>query len=203
MGRGKGSSQKKETVWCCIASGPSLTKADCDYIRSLNIKTIVVNDGYRIAPWADILYACDADWWDTHYQAAVKAFKGKKYTKTDKNPALNAAKDYKLQRIKGENADGLGEKSLHYGKNSGYQAINLAYILGATKIILLGYDMGVTRQTHWFGDHPKSLQKNSPFSDFISAFNRMKPENHNLEIINCTRQTALTCFPRVALENVF
>ena len=30
---------------------------------------------------------------------------------------------------------------IHQGKNSGYQALNLAYLLGAKRILLLGYDM--------------------------------------------------------------
>ena len=133
----------------------------------------------------------------------MASFKGEKYTKSDKNHQINAAEHYKLTRIKGEHKSGLGKKALHYGKNSGYQAINLAYLLGATKVILLGYDMGVSKKTHWFGDHPDSLQKPSPFSDFISEFNKMNPKKYGLEIINCTRRTALTCFPQMPLEQLF
>ena len=46
----------------CIASGPSLTQADVDYVRG-KARVIVVNNGYLLAPWADVLYAADARWW--------------------------------------------------------------------------------------------------------------------------------------------
>ena len=45
---------------CCIlATGPSLTPAQAEYAKG-KARVIAVNDAWRLAPWADILYACDA-----------------------------------------------------------------------------------------------------------------------------------------------
>ena len=126
-------------------------------------------------------------------------FKGQSYTINDVDSSLNPDKKYDLIRIDSKNGDGLGENCLHYGGNSGYQAVNLAYLLGAKTIILLGFDMF---GTHYFGDHDKSLNNGSPYSQFIKAFETIDPEKHGIEIINCSRQTAMECFPRTTLENV-
>ena len=51
-----------------VASGPSLTAEDVDYCRE-RAAVIVVNDNYKLAPWADVLYAADPEWWDLHQGA--------------------------------------------------------------------------------------------------------------------------------------
>lgn len=188
--------------WCCIASGPSLTVEDCEAVRRAGLPTIVVNDGYRIAPWADVLYACDGKWWAHHYDLVRAIFRGRRCTARHEDAGNDAAPEYGLVRIPGKTAPGLGNDCLHYGNNSGYQAINLAYLLGAREVLLLGYDMGVPPggKSHWFGDHPPALQEASGFDAFINSYNQMNPEAHGLRVINCSRATALDCFPRQPLE---
>lgn len=92
------------------------------------------------------------------------------------------------------------------GGNSGFQAVNLAYLLGYTRIILLGYDMQLTGgQTHWHGDHDFEGATNpvkNTFKGWIPAFNKVAQElkSVGVEVINASRKTALECFPRVSLE---
>ena len=91
------------------------------------------------------------------------------------------------------------------GGNSGFQAIGLAYQLGAARIILVGYDMQYTKGlTHRFGDHPR------PLSNFVGANNMVKKfgpladglRRAGVPTTNCTLETALTCFERANLEEV-
>lgn len=110
---------------------------------------------------------------------------------------LNPNKDYDLTRIDSKNGDGLGEDCLHYGGNSGYQAVNLAYLLGAKTILLLGFDMF---GEHYFGKHPDNLNNASPYQSFINSFGTINPKKHGIEIINCSRQTALEHFPRTTIS---
>lgn len=77
--------------------------------------------------------------------------------------------------------------------------MNLAYLLGAKTIILLGFDMF---GSHYFGKHPASLDVASPFKAFIHSFELIDCKKHDIEIINCTRSTALNCFPKMKLESV-
>ena len=92
---------------------------------------------------------------------------------------------------------------IHRGDNSGYQAINLALLLGAERIILLGFDLMMTgTQRHWFGDHPDPMNVTSNYPGFISHFATIKPEEYGLEIWNCSRRTALNCFPCFNFDEV-
>jgi hypothetical protein len=92
---------------------------------------------------------------------------------------------------------------IHYGMNSGYQAINLAYLMGATHIVLLGYDMQPTGgKQHWFGEHPDELRTGPLQSMFAPKFVRLALdlEAAGIRVTNCTRETALTCFKRASLQ---
>jgi hypothetical protein len=90
------------------------------------------------------------------------------------------------------------------GSNSGYQAINLAVLLGARRIVLLGYDMkvGPRSQRHWFGDHPAELNKDSNYGLWIELFESMLPtlEATGIEVLNCTPGSALRCFTSTSLD---
>ncbi len=90
---------------------------------------------------------------------------------------------------------------IHQGNNSGYQAINLAYHFGAKRIILLGYDM-TGQGNHWFGKHEgPGLSRNTNYESYVQHFETIKPESYGIEIVNCSRITALNCFPKRRLEN--
>jgi hypothetical protein len=179
-----------------IASGPSLTQADVDYCKN-KARVIVINDNYKLAPWADVLYACDPMWWEWHN--GVPGFEGCKITQDKKS-----AKKYYLDHIQSARKPGLSlhPSTIHTGANSGYQAINLAYHFGAKKIILLGYDMQIGKRSHWFGEHPNGVRSN--YTDFLHHFKTIAAQLPalDLEIINCTRVTALNCFPTANLESV-
>lgn len=103
----------------------------------------------------------------------------------------------------GRHGEGLGRKVMHFGDNGGYQAINLAYLWGARRILLLGYDMQLTGgMRHWFGDHPPPLNSGSDYSNWIRKFRRLAAdlEAEGVQVINCSRETALDCWPRMEIE---
>lgn len=156
-------------------------------------------------PDADYLYACDRQWWDIHLEDVRRVFTGKLYTQWH-NPEEKDrvwAESEGITAIQGCHAKGLGRDRLHFNSNSGAQAINLAYLLGATRIILLGYDMGATGNSHWFGSHPKGL-RNGNYSNYVASFNRLADDlkREGVEVVNCTRQTALTQFKRAEIGHV-
>jgi hypothetical protein len=193
----------KDKTVAIIASGPSLTKDDCDLIKSYKWPTIVINDSYRIAPFADVLYACDGSWWDVHYPRVKEDYSGELWTQ-DKN----IANKYNINYVKSANKAGLGvDNIIHQGANSGYQCINLAYLWGAKRIVVIGLDCSAdpSGKTHWFGLHQVGLSNSHPFSRWISSFNVLATDlkKHNIEVINASRRTSLTCFDRRALEDCF
>ena len=187
-----------ESTIVCIGGGPSLTADDVDYCRH-RAPVVAINDAYRLAPWADVLYAADYQWWKWH-KDAVCDFAGEKYTlqpqSTQYDPSVVV-----LQNT-GEHGLDPDPGCLRTGRNSGVQAINVAIHLGAVRVLLLGYDMSraVGGPTHWFGNHPNGVV--SPYATFIERFNALPVALAALgvTVINCSRATALTCFPRQTIE---
>lgn len=178
--------------WFIIASGPSLTAEDVSTLKGQRV--LCINDNYLMAPWADVLYACDGHWWDWHAER-VKDFRGRKITQ-DKE----AADRYGLEYIQSVDAPGLSSDPtcIHMGSNSGIQAINLA-AHWTKRIVLLGFDMQATGgKTHWHGKHPGEAGDYSPWHKWLWRYDLVArdAERMGIEIINATRETALTCFPR-------
>lgn len=186
-----------ESTIVCLGGGPSLTQADVDYCRG-KARVIAINDAYRLAPWADVLYACDGKWWDVH--KGVMSFEGLKF-------GITAAKNnpYGVTLLRNDGPQGLclDPRSVRVGGNSGYQAINVAVHLGARRIVLLGYDMckGAGGRSHWFGEHPKGLGRNASYQGYLSKFPTLVAPLKQLgvEVINCTRTTVLNTFPKQPL----
>lgn len=184
-----------------VASGPSLVKSDIDYCRPL-ADVWVVNDNYRLAVWSSLLYACDKKWWDCNIKDVLRCFNGELWTRD-----RDAANQYGLNYIASINATGLSTTPglIHSGYNSGYQAINMAFLRGYRRIVLLGYDMkkGRDNRQHWFGEHSQpQMCVPLPFDTFIGAFEELATDAKilGLHIINCTRDTALECFEWMPLK---
>lgn len=186
-----------EPIWrgdtvVILATGPSLTVEDAEWVRG-KARVIAVNDAYRVAPWADVLYACDDKWWRWHQ--GVPVFQGRKLS-------IKCKSYHDVERLCNTGAEGLETErrdGVRTGRNSGYQAIGVAVLLGATRIVLLGYDM---RGDHFFGAHPDGSRP--PFALCLAVFQTMvQPlRDAGVEVINCTRESALTCFPRQSLHEV-
>jgi len=194
-----------------VGSGPSLTPADVAACRG-RARVIVVNDSYMMAPWADYLYARDYDWWvskPTYYdkpqhEATHFVFEGERWTGSQ-----IASQTFSLRYVQTRSALGLCPIPgvIHDGKegaNSGYQAINLAIHFGARRILLLGFDMGATGRGHWFGAHPTPLTnvEANEYGVFARVFDSMTDDlrNMGIEVVNCTRKSAITCFRCSTIE---
>lgn len=184
----------KGTVWC-VASGPSLTADDIEKLRGQRV--ICVNTTVRLAPWSDAMYAGDSTWWRAN-KNDWQNHQGLKFTIN-----RSAAQEFNLIHVPFRNDPGLGKEILHGGSNSGYQAVNLAYLLGAERICLLGYDMQPTYgETHWHGDHEKTTNPHSgSYKNWRDKFARLHQDlvTEGIPLINCTRETALKV-PRMDLD---
>src|SRR3990167_1952589 len=101
-----------------MGGGPSLTPEDVDAVRD-RAHVIAVNDAYRLAPWADVLYAADAKWWRWHQ--GVPTFPGLKYTV---QPEAAVWPGVQVLQNTGERGVEIDPRGLRTGRNSGYQAMN-------------------------------------------------------------------------------
>ena len=178
----------------CIASGPSLTADDCERVRKWYEKkgaqakaVIVANTSFRIAPWATALFAIDRDWWASYINEINEIFKGERYSKNTQNQSYN------VTHLKDINT---------YG-NSGAGCISVAEQAGAARVILLGFDCQHTSgKSHWHGDHPNHLGNAGLTAQWLDKFKQLADDFSHVEIINASRETAITCFPRARLEDL-
>lgn len=196
----------------CIATGPSLVEEDVAFVCG-RARVIAINDAVRLAPWADILYSSDHRWF-RHYDG-WPSFQGMRYGVVPRRlrtrlgevaRRLNWPRDIRVLQNTGERGLELNPMALRTGGNSGYAAINLAVHLGGARIVLLGYDMALREKAHFFGDHPPRIREaQPPFPMFRKNFTTIVAPLRELgiDVINCSRETALTCFPRAALKTVF
>lgn len=191
------------SVWFCLASGPSMTAEDAELVRGHG-NVIAINNTAQLAPWADVLYACDVKWWRTYgNEPWVRNFRGRKVCLDTQEPTPAG-----VEALPWDVGEGLGYERIRTGSNSGYQAINYAYLQGAKTIVLLGYDMQVVegRPAHWHVDHPKRIgnvtQRASAEFRHRMRYLADDLEAEGVKVINCSRKTALECFEREPVENV-
>ena len=200
---------KNKTV-VCVAGGPSLDdKMSLGYMRNIyspgnNSKIIAVNDAYKLIPDADILYACDSQWWEWHKGAPD--FKGYKlqhgYFPTYQDKTKKSEPYPGIDYITSDGTSGFSEdmENIRTGGNSGYQAVHIAMQLGAKEVILFGYDMKATEEkSHWFGEHPNGRGCNSRYERWIKEFEILAPiaKKKGINIYNASKNSALTCFKKI------
>lgn len=170
----------------CVASGPSLTERDCSIAAAgmgLGDWMLAVNDSWRAATWAHAVYAGDFGWWRDHLGEVPTHLE--RWTCSE-----SAAYRYRLHHHR------VAGRGLY---NSGQRAIELAITKGFLRILLLGYDCTVARGTHWHGDHASGKNPDAARCQQWQDQFRSICAN-GAQIINCSRETALTAFPRLPLE---
>lgn len=146
-----------------------------------------------------MLYACDERWWRLR-GPTLDEFKGLRYIGLGGFPGCVGC-----NVVSGDDALRWSGPKLGAGANSGYQALNLALMTGASRVVLLGYDMQLTDgQTHNHGDHGQGLS--NPTDRMLAGcrqiLDRVAPEiaDRGVEVLNASRATALRAYPRVSLE---
>jgi len=149
---------------------------------------IVANTTFRIAPWADLLFAMDRAWWETHKDEVALTFRGERVSSN-----LVPAK-YQVKR--------MDPKKFKSFQNSGAACVSLAVLSGAERVVMLGYDCQKTDgKAHWHGDHPKGLGNAGSINKWPAKFKALADHiNGRAVVINASRATALDMFPRQSLE---
>lgn len=171
----------------CLASGPSLTPDDVETVRewrkgSEDRVVIVANTTFRIAQWADAVFAMDRKWWEFHYVEVVEKFDGRRLT------TANLGTEYNVEKL-----------AVQSYRNSGAGCVSVAVSQGARSIALLGYDcMPDDGKTHWHGSHPVGLSDAKTIKVWPLIFDRLAKDmkRNGVDVVNASRRTALKCFDR-------
>lgn len=176
-----------------LATGPSLPGLLKQLPKGRSgAASVAVNDAFRLAPWADMLYGADPVWWRHHAPDALK-FAGLKATAND-SCEFRAVRCLRPSGAEGFDPD---PACIRTGGNSGYQAVHVAIHAGAARIVLLGFDM---RGDHYFGRHAEPLSNTdaATYARWTERFDALN--NRGADIVNCTPGSALTCFRRSELR---
>lgn len=180
---------------CVIASGPSVTAEDTELVRAWRDAdptcrfVVVTNSTFLLCPWADILYAKDCQWWRVYLAEVDARFAGLRAT-VRAHPAR-----FRVEKM--QNAP------FRQWNNSGADALSVAVCAGATKIIMLGFDMQRTGgRSHHHGDHPHPLGNAASLKRWVPNIEvtRAWLDQQGVAYVNCTRETALK-WPRAKLED--
>ncbi len=189
-----------------IATGPSLTPEQIEHVRTHRdaIDAVMgVNDAYRICDFLDLLYAADGRWIE-HHRDTLRNLSFDKWTALDKR--YDFSPEWNEIKVISDHKRGLStdREELIGGCHSGYQLINLAYLMGFRTVILLGYDATRGGQ-HFFGLHPTTaLQVKSNYARWMIRYKNMADdaERLGLTIINATASSAIPYFEKRPIEEV-
>ena len=190
-----------------IGAGPSLTKAQCEVVRG-KAKVIAVNRAIEYAPWADVWYFCDARFAMWHDEK-IGMFRAEKWTL--ENRQLRSR--WRNLRCLKNLGDGghipkpYSSTGIVNCRNGGGQAIQIAAMRGASPIALLGLDMkiGPGNQRQFHPPHPM----NDPITVYEKNMLPRMAElaeslaERGLPVVNCTPDSAMTCFPKADISEVF
>ena len=195
----------------CVATGPSLRPAQLEVARRRGWPLYVCNDAIRWCPDAELLTACNWQWWDARWPE-VRDLPCEKWTTRRESSAR-----YGIRWIAERPCDGSGLSNdpdfLFHGHGSGYQLLGLAWRARPDRIVLLGYDLtfapdydarrrfaGSTPR-HFFGEYEPELQhwpsvkvRGGVHVELLSYY-RDVARQRPCEIVNCTGGGVLDCFP--------
>lgn len=182
-----------------LGSGPSVKDADLSLIWSHRV--IAINHSFRLGP-ADMLWFGDLPWYQAN-ERDINSFGGLKCTCCSALPEVpwpgikRVRRSVKQWGIETERADAVA-----WNRNSGTSAINVAWHMGAKRVVLVGFDMKARRgKTHFHSYYGKDRKVKS-YDKHLKAFPHVAEDAKRigLEIVNCCADSAIEQFPVMTLE---
>jgi hypothetical protein len=195
---------KGETIFC-LASGPSLTADVCERVRGK--RSIAVNSSAVLAPWSSVLFFTDSSWYEQRRELVAN------WAGLVISMSRTAKKELpdKVKRIQGQGDPQAapnfcrGAGVVQQGRSSGHTAVSLAIALGASRVVLLGYDMRfVEGREHFHGEYKGPRDVAIYERDFVPGFTGWNDaaKAAGVEVVNATEKSALREFPMLPLDAV-
>lgn len=181
-----------------LASGPGMSRSVADLVRAAGLPAIAINETWRLAPWASMLYAADTEWWLAPHNTALRDYDGIKVS-------CMPVPGVHMLRNSGTEGFDPDPGAVRTGGNSGYQALHVAVHAGASRVLLCGFNMDPGDARHWHGKHPAPLRETprEMYARWIDRFDRLAPLllARGVDVINCTPDSALRCFRKADLKD--
>lgn len=182
-----------------IGGGSSFSPEYANSLRGENV--IGCNESYQLG--GDIVKYChflDLPWWNLHKEG-LASYTGISTTCNRLVESLGVL----LFKSRPKGIEFSRKDTLGHNRNTGLSAINLAIHLGATRIILFGFDMcsGEDDLTHWYSrssETNKTTQRMHRRSA-LEVFEDVE-EKGGIEIINASLISKIPYWPKVSPTEV-
>lgn len=219
-------SDRSRTI-VCIGTGPSLTDRQVEVARGKGFQLFGCNRTFVDFANLDLCFGNDLKFWERYMPLLEEYTENGTQPKRVATGSKEAAERWPvLEYFEPIFKPGLsvpretGQQQIHHGHGAGYSLVNVAYLSGADQIILLGYDLKYPKnydarnrdpggQRHYFGEYEEPLQhwpserinKDGVHEELCELYQTVA-EQGLVEIINCSADSALECFPRMPIEEV-
>jgi len=193
-----------------IAEGQTQISALSPYLEPLQNQYVIgTNLAYQLGDWVDVLYFSDCSFF-LYHQNALSQFGGMKFSSC-KRFQKNKSRGVRYLPKHPELKTGLTDMPGHiiWNYNSGFAAINLALHMGATRIVLVAFDMrnGPNGETHWHGGHAEKVdtRKGNPYKRHLKGARAIaqQAKKRGVEIINATPRSSIEAFPKCSVKELF
>jgi hypothetical protein len=187
-----------------VASGPTAKNAGVERLKD-RLRVIAINENHKLAPFADVLYSCDAEWWK------LQGGEAKKFT------GIRLGFEVAMDGVHRINIRKQGVEYVHdlqfhepgllgSGGNSGFQCINLAAQFGAIGIGMIGFDMRLDQGMHWHGVHRSPMRNPDEercrkwIKHIDAAADKLKFAG--IDMVNCSEISRLEKYPKMTVEQM-
>lgn len=190
-----------------VGGGPSLSGFDFSTIRGY--PSVGANDAGMLAD-TDVLITIDKNYFRHRCEDMQRRALSGKRVYAGLSPApVNQHFPQEITYLKHDRGEGVSEgRGKVHGLNSGYAAMNLAFLAGATEIRLLGFDFNFKAGgSHFYGDYPWHRQSNDrQIRKWAVQFERAaaQMQQHGVQVLNFVgpQGSSVESFPTVPLEEI-
>ena len=173
------------------------------YLKPLHSKNVIgVNVAFLLGEWISALWFCDWQFYKT-YRREIHDFKNLKVTDASE---VRGQPNIKVMHRSDSRGLSFKPDTINWNKNSGAAAINLAVLMGAKKIRLLGFDMNPDELRHWHGKM-KLYEARTSIMNFKVWGNRFNDiardaKAAGIEILNVNPNSHINDFRKVHIREV-
>jgi hypothetical protein len=185
-----------------LGGGPTLRNLDVSRLEGREV--IATNEAFILAPWARALVFVDYHWWARREIEVRQTFAG---LLIGRGPYRDAYRRTGVTNLAYRSGEVFSiDPRLLGGRNSGLAAVNAAWLMGAARIFLLGFDMssdGDRNNFHNLYDDGPTAPAHRYVSIFLPEFDKAAKRLETVGggvVINLTEGSALTSFPERSLD---
>ena len=180
-----------------IGGGPSLRTFNFLRLKRQRMNGVIVvaiNDAVKRAPFSNVVISIDSLWLGRRFHV-LRAFRGEKIAVVDGSRTIfRPGIRYFVRSQEARLSEDMGV--ICAGENSGFAALGMSLMRGASKIFMLGFDMNGPGHFH-AGYEWKCPHGVADYPRWVGYFPVLAEAaaKQGTSIINCNPDSAVRCFP--------